>query len=521
MTEANPGADTSTPNQPASPRTITVYAPATGAPLGEVPVHSPAEVRQAVERARVAQRAWGQVPLAERAARVARIGELFLDRADELVDVLVREGGKPRVEALTHEVTVTVDLCHYYTRHATRILADQPIELHLLKHRRSYITYVPMGVIGVIAPWNFPLVIPMGSVIEALIAGNGVVLKPSEYTPLIALKAREIALAAGIPADLFQVVTGDGSTGAALVDAGVQKVIFTGAVATGRRVGAACGERLIPCVLELGGKAPLIACEDCDIERTAQAIVYGGFANAGQVCISVERVLAHEAVHDRLLDRVVDLTRALRQGDPAEREVDVGAIIFPRQIDVAEAHVRDAIAKGAVVLTGGQRRPGPGNFFEPTILANCRPDMTVMREEIFGPIVPFMKVRDEEEAIRLANDSHLGLNAYVFSRDRERAREIAERIEAGTVMVNDVLSAYGAMEAPFGGIKASGYGRVHSDDSLRGMCYARHINYDRVPMPARMPFYYPYSEGMYRTMLTAARALFGRHGFLGRLADLF
>ncbi|MGZ4779643.1 MAG: aldehyde dehydrogenase family protein, partial [Thermoanaerobaculia bacterium] len=359
------------------------------------------------------------------------------------------------------------------------------------------------------------------SVIEALIAGDAVVVKPSEVTPLILLKAREIALEAGIPADLFQVITGDGRTGGALIDAGVQKVIFTGAVSTGRRVGARCAEKLIPCVLELGGKAPLLALEDCDIELTARAIVYGGFANAGQVCISVERVLAHEAIHDRLVDRVVELTRKLRQGDPAQGEVDVGAIIFPKQIDIAEAHLRDAVSKGAVVATGGQRKPVAGNFFEPTVLTNCRNDMTVMRDEIFGPIVPIMKVRDEEEAIRIANDSDLGLNAYVFSKNRDRAREVAERIEAGTVMINDVLSAYGAVEAPFGGIKNSGYGRVHSDDSLRSMCYARHINYDRMNVPLNDLFWYPHTDSKFRTVKSALKTLFSRHGFLGKLADLF
>ena len=491
---------------PPAGATLQVHSPATGDVIGELPVASEQDVRHVVERARIAQRAWAARPLEER---------------DELVDVLMREAGKPRNEALAHEVLTTVDLCHYYTRHALRILADESIELHLLKHRRSYVTYVPMGVIGVISPWNFPLVIPMGSVIEALIAGNAVVVKPSEITPLVMIKAREIAIDAGIPADLFQIVTGFGPTGAALIDAGIQKLIFTGAVNTGRRVAARCGERLIPCVLELGGKAPLLALEDCDVEFTARAIVNGGFANSGQVCVSVERVLAHETIHDRLVDRVVEMTKKLRQGDPMKGEVDVGAIIFPKQIDIAEAHIRDAVAKGAVVATGGQRSMEAGNFFEPTVLTNCRNDMTVMREEIFGPIVPIMKIRDEEEAIRIANEIDLGLNAYVFSKDRDRARRIAERIEAGTIMVNDVLSSYGAVEAPFGGIKNSGYGRVHSDASLRAMCYARHVNYDRISVPVNDLLWYPYTDSKFRTVKGALKTLFSRHGFLGRLADLF
>src|SRR5262249_39470192 len=224
------------------------------------------------------------------------------------------------------------------------------------------------------------------------------VLKPSEVTPLVALKAKEIWDGAGLPEDLFQVVTGYGPTGAALIDAGIQFLVFTGGVATGKKVAAACGERLIPCVMELGGKAPLIACSDAEIERTARAITFGGFSNAGQVCISVERVYAHRDVHDKIVDRVVELTRDLKQGDPATEIVDVGAIIFAPQIDVAERHIADAVEKGAVVKAGGKRVTGKGQFFEPTVLTNCDHSMTVMRDEIFGPIVPFMKVASEEEA---------------------------------------------------------------------------------------------------------------------------
>jgi succinate-semialdehyde dehydrogenase/glutarate-semialdehyde dehydrogenase len=375
-----------------------------------------------------------------------------------------------------------------------------------------------MGVIGVISPWNFPLAIPMCSVLQALIAGNAVVVKPSELTPLTLLKAQEFVRQAGLPAELFQVVTGGGRTGAALIDAGIQKLVFTGGVSTGRRVGAACAERLIPCVLELGGKAPLIATEDCDVERTARAIVLGGFCNAGQACISVERVLAHEAVYEPLVARVVELTRALRQGDPRAGDVDVGALTFSQRADVAEALIQDALAQGATLATGGQRKPGPGCFFEPTVLTGCTPAMRVMHEEIFGPVVPMMKVRDVEEAITLANASPLGLHAYVFSRDKARARELARRLEAGTVMTNDVLLSFAAPEAPFGGIKDSGNGLVHGDEALREMCHARHLNTGRVPLPLDTPFGFPYTAGKLRLLKGVVRALFKR-GFLGRLAD--
>ncbi|MGK4001416.1 aldehyde dehydrogenase family protein [Sorangium sp. So ce1036] len=514
MAQAFPASTTTTP----APRTLVLHSPIDGSRRGEVPLMGDAEVRAAVERARAAQRAWAELPIEARAERVARIIDAFVERMDDLVDAVVLETGKPRNDALAEWITVA-DVCHYFTRHAARILADTPIKLHHMKWRGSYVTHVPMGVIGVISPWNLPLAIPMGSVIEALIAGNAVVVKPSELTPLALLKAREITDAAGIPSDLFQVVTGDGRTGAALIDAGVQKVVFTGGVSTGRRVGAACAERLIPCVLELGGKAPLIACSDCDVERTARSIVAGGFINSGQLCISVERVLATEAVHDRLVERVVALTRELRQGDARARDVEVGPMIFARQIDIVEAHIKDAVARGAHVATGGRRVEGPGMFFEPTVLTRCTPEMTVMREEIFGPIVPIMKVRDEEEAIRLANDSSLGLHAYVFSQDKARARAIAARVEAGTVMINDVLVSYCAPEAPFGGIKSSGYGRVHSDESLRAMCHPRHVNYDRFAMPLNSPLLFPYTSAKYRGLRAAIVATFKRAPLVGRLAD--
>ncbi len=500
---------------------IISYAPATGEVLGDVPIESADAVRAAVERARAAQEAWALLPIEERCERILRFRDAIVDRAEEIVELLVKECGKPRAEALMHEVMVTVDLATYYAKRAAKVLAPREIELHLLKHRRSYVHYAPRGVVAIISPWNFPFVIPVGDAITALIAGNAVVLKPSEVTPLIALKAKEIYDSAGLPDDLFQVVTGDGSTGAALIDARPDKVVCTGSVVTGRKVAAACGERLIPCTVELGGKAAAIVCADADVERAARGVVFGGFANSGQVCVSVERVYAHESIYDRLVQRVTELTTQLRQGDPDSHSTDVGAIIFPKQIDVALGHIEDAVAKGARVQTGGKRREGEGQFFEPTVLAGCTQDMSVMREEIFGPVVPIMKVRDEEEAVRLANDSHLGLMGYVFTRDRDKGRRLAERVRAGTVMVNDVLSAYAAPEAPFGGIKESGFGRVHGEEGLREMCEIRHVNYDRVTLGSRDPLWYPYGEKTYNAALKGLRLLFRRGSTVQKLLDLF
>ncbi len=500
---------------------IRSYAPATGELVGEAPNTTADEVRLCVARAHRAQEAWAALPVEERAARVLRYRDAIVDRSDEIVDLLARECGKPRHEALLHEVMVVADIATYFAKHARAILEARQLSLHLMKHRKSFIHYVPRGVVGVISPWNYPFQLPLRDVITALIAGNAAVLKPSEVTPMIALKAKEIWDAAGLPEDVFQVVTGYGPTGAALIDAGIQFLVFTGGVATGKKVAAACGERLIPCVMELGGKAPLIACSDADVERTARAVTFGGFSNCGQVCVSVERVYAHRDVHDRILERVVELTRELKQGDPAREVVDVGAIIFAPQIEIAEKHIADAVAKGAVVRAGGKRLPGKGQFFEPTVLANCDHSMTVMRDEIFGPIVPFMKVASEEEAVRLANESHLGLNAYVFSADREHGHRLAERVEAGSVCVNDVLINGGTVEAPFGGIKQSGFGRAMGDDALREMCDQRHISVDRVGLGSRDPLWFPYTEKSYAWFKKGLKVMFGGGGIVKRISELF
>jgi acyl-CoA reductase-like NAD-dependent aldehyde dehydrogenase len=492
-----------------SKSTITSVNPATKAPLGEVPDMTAADINAAIAAARAAQRAWAQVPLAERCKRVLRFAEVLMERAEEVIDLLVAEGGKTRQEALGMEVIVVADLTRYFCKHAPAMLAPEPVPLHLLKHRASYLHFTPRGVIGIIAPWNFPFSIPIGETVMSLIAGNAVVLKPSEVTPLIALKSRELFLAAGLPPDLFQVVTGRGPAGAALIDGGIDYCVFTGSVATGKKVAAACGERLIGCTLELGGKAPAIVCGDADLDRAAQAITWGGFANSGQVCASVERVYAVEAVHDALVDRIVAEAKELRQGDGARDDVDVGAMAWDRQLDHVEKIVAQAVSAGAKVETGGKRGPAGGLFFQPTVLTGCAQDMDVMRKEIFGPVIPIMRVADEEEAIRLANDSHLGLLAYVFTKDRERGKRIAERVEAGTVMINDVLNTYACPETPWGGVKQSGIGRTHSVHGLRDLCETRHVNHDRISM-AREVWWYPYKPGTFRALLRGAKLLFGK-----------
>lgn len=493
-----------------SSATITSINPATGEPLGEVPDMTAEQVHAAIARARAAQREWARVPLETRCRRVARFAEVLMSRADEVIDVLTREAGKTRLEALGMEVVVVADLVRYFCKHAPEMLAPEPVPLHLLKHRGSYLHFVPRGVIGVIAPWNFPFSIPLGETMMSVIAGNGVVLKPSEVTPLIALKAKELFEASDLPPDLFQVVTGRGPAGAALIDGGIDYCVFTGSVNTGKKVAAACGERLIGCTLELGGKAPALVCGDADLDRAAQAITWGGFANAGQVCASVERVYAVDSIHDALVEKIAKQARELRQGDASSSEdIDMGAMSWDQQVNNVERLVNAAVSAGAKVEAGGKRRAGKGMFFEPTVLSNCTQDMDVMRKEIFGPVIPIMRVQNEEEAVRLANDSHLGLLAYVFTRDRERGKRLAERIEAGTVMVNDVLNTFACPETPWGGVKQSGIGRTHSMHGLRDLCETRHVNYDRVAF-GREVWWYPYREGTFKALLRGARLLFGK-----------
>ncbi len=497
--------------QPQDSSTIISINPATGETLGEVPDMSAEQVRAAVDAARTAQQAWGNMPIEERCRRVRRFAAELMSRADEVIDIITAEGGKTRIESLNMEVAVVADLTQYFCKHSPRLLSPETIPLHLFKHRASYVHYVPRGVIGVIAPWNFPFGIPIGEVIMSVIAGNGVVLKPSEVTPLVALKAKEIFDDCGLPKELFQVVTGRGATGAALVDSGIDFCVFTGSVNTGKKVAAACGERLIPVTLELGGKAPAVVCADADLERAAKAITWGGFANSGQICCSVERVYAHQAVHDELVERIVGETNKLRQGDGSRDDVDVGAMTWDRQVDNVETLVNAAVADGAKLQTGGKRREGEGMFFEPTVLTGCNHDMDIMRHEIFGPAIPIMKVVSEAEAVQLANDSHLGLLAYVFTKDKTKGKRLAEKIEAGTVMVNDVLNTYGCPETPWGGVKMSGLGRTHSVIGLRDLCELRHVNSDRFSLKREL-WWYPYSPKTFKILKRAMKFMLGRGG---------
>lgn len=486
--------------------------PATLELIDEFEVQSESDVRAAVERARKAQPEWAALKVAERGRILTRALPMMVERQEDLVGVIVRETGKPRPEALA-EVLGACDALQFYAKRAPKFLADRTIPMHLLRTKKLRIAYRPLGVVGIITPWNFPFMLAFNPTIQALLAGNAVVLKPSEVTPFSGVLVQEVLRSVRLPDGLFQVVLGDGTTGAALVESGVQKICFTGSVRTGRKVGEACGRNLVPFTLELGGKDPMIVCADADLERAANGAVYGAFSNAGQVCVSTERVYVVDEVADAFTQKVVEKTAALRQG--AEGEFEVGPMIWPSQLEIVERHVADAKARGAEVRTGGRRNPDhPGLFYEPTVLTGVDHEMTVMCEETFGPVLPIMRVRDEDEALRLANDSRYGLNANVWTRDRRKGERIAKAVQSGSVVVNDCMLTYGATESPFGGVKDSGIGQVNGEAGLRSFSHAQSIIIDR--FGAKTEFlWYPYSVKKLAWLQRVMRWVWGTP--LGRL----
>jgi succinate-semialdehyde dehydrogenase/glutarate-semialdehyde dehydrogenase len=464
-------------------REVVSYDPATGEEVGRVPLRAADEVSAAVARARAAQKGWGALSFKERAGVVLRARSLALEAMDEIAALISRESGKPAAEALAMEIVPALDLMQFFARKSERMLRPEKIDIGLYRFlgRSSIVEYRPLGVVGIISPWNFPWATPLGEVVMALMAGNAVVLKPSELTPLVGLKVGEVFARAGLPEGVLEVVTGDGSTGAALVEAGVDKLMFTGSVPTGRRVAEAAARRLLPVVLELGGKDPMIVFEDADLSAASGAAVWGAFANSGQACASVERCYVHERVAEEFTRRVVEKVKTLRQ-EPGVA-CDLGSMSSERQFRTVEEHVREAVARGARVLAGGGRARGcseRGWFHEPTVLADVDHSMAVMREETFGPVLPLMTFRDEEEAVRLANDSDFGLTASVWTKDLRRGRRVASRIEAGTVMVNEVLYTHGIAQTPWGGVKQSGLGRTHGRLGLLELVAPHHVHVNRL-----------------------------------------
>jgi acyl-CoA reductase-like NAD-dependent aldehyde dehydrogenase len=490
---------------------IPVQNPATGEVIGQVADTSAAEVAELVALGRAAQPGWQALGFDGRARVLLALRKWLMDNADDVVKTLVAETGKTYEDAYMAELMYTGGALTYWAKHAEGWLAEErvPVKTLAVKGKKMVTRYEPLGVVGIIGPWNYPLTNSFGDSIPALMAGNSVVLKPSELTPLTSLELAKGLRAAGLPEHVFQVATGRGATGEALVDE-ADMVMFTGSTATGKKVMARAAQTLTPVSLELGGKDPMIVLADADVERAANAAVYYSMFNGGQTCISVERVYVEDGVYDDFVDRVVKKVRRIRQGESTgPGTIEVGAMTSAGQLEIVERHVADAVAKGARALTGGKRgADGDGWFYEPTVLVDVDHTMQAMTDETFGPTLPIMRVADAEEALKLANDSPYGLAASIYG-ERERAESLARRVQAGAVCVNDALLNYVAVELPMGGWKASGMGTRHGAGGIRKYTKQQSLFISRVHLRREL-FMFPYTAKSSKLLFKGVRLLYGR-----------
>ncbi len=478
--------------------TLPSINPATGEVLAYIEKTPAASVAGIVGRARIAQANWAGVPVRERANRLDVLRARILLTRNELADAIVEESGKPRVEALFADIFVALDSAKYWPRNAAAAMRTKRVPHHSMaaKAKRGYLISEPVGVIGIISSWNYPLAIPLSQIIPAVVAGNAVVCKTSDFTPRCGQLIAKLFVDAGFPTDLVNVIQGGGEVGQALIDASPDKVMFTGSVATGRRVAESCAKKLIPSVLELGGKDAMIVLADADIKAASSAAVWGSYTNCGQVCLSVERLFVERSVADKFIELCVEKTKKLRMGPGSDGSTDIGPLIRPQHVNRMLDLLTDAISRGAKILSGGKARPDLGpNFFEPTVVSGVNASMRLFQEETFGPILAVQIVADAEEALRLANDSDFTLAASVWTRDKSQGLDIARRLNAGAVMVNDVISYFAIAEAPHGGCKASGWGRTHGMAGLQEMVQTKYVDMDLMPRTEK-PWWYRYGEGL-------------------------
>jgi acyl-CoA reductase-like NAD-dependent aldehyde dehydrogenase len=490
------------------------FNPATGELVGTVETITPDHVQGVVDDVAQVQPFWAQLSLADRARYMRRTADALVEQLDEIAQLLTREQGKPLTESYTMELIPTIDALHWCADAGPRILADERVSYPQVfwKVKRSFFSYEPLGVVGVIAPWNYPWSIPFGEVAIALMCGNGVVLKPASLTPLLGERIQKVFEDGGLPEGLVRTVHGGGAIGQALCEGSTAKIFFTGSVEVGRKVGEICASQLKGSVLELGGKDPQIVCADADLANAVSGCVWGAFANAGQTCSGIERTYVVADVADQFLAGVRRETERLTVGDPLRWETEIGPMVSAQQADLVTELVDDAISAGADRVIGGPREIDgyPGRFIAPTILAGVEDEMRIMREEIFGPVAPIVVVGSEEEALKRANDSNFGLGASVWTRDRAKGERIARRIESGMVWINDHSYSHGAAQCSWGGVKESGVGRSHSKFGMYECVNIKLVAWE--PGLTRNFWWQPYDETLGIALRSSARILYGRSG---------
>ncbi|MBV9886936.1 MAG: aldehyde dehydrogenase family protein [Acidobacteria bacterium] len=472
--------------------------PATGETISWVDATPLDQVASIVARARTAQKSWALRPIADRCDLLKKLREQMFIMRDALADAVVRESGKSRAEALFSDIFVSLDTAAYLAANAEQILATEPVPHHNIaaKAKTGELRHEPLGVIGIISSWNYPLAIPLGQIIPAVVAGNAVVCKTSDFTPQCGTLIEKLFIDSGFPKDLVTIVQGGAEVGRALIDATPDKILFTGSVETGRRVAEACAACLIPTVLELGGKDAMVVLADANLEIAASGAVWGSFTNCGQVCLSVERIFVEQSVAEKFAALCVEKTKKLRLGHGSDPTTDVGPLIRPQHVQRMASLIEDATARGAKVLTGGNPRPDLGpNFFEPTVIIDVDSTSRLFQEETFGPILAIQRVANADEAIARANDSRFALAASVWTANTALAKKIAAQLRAGSVMINDTISYYAIAEAPHGGCGLSGWGRAHGKTGLLEMVQTKYIDVDRTPGRAK-PWWFRYNADL-------------------------
>jgi acyl-CoA reductase-like NAD-dependent aldehyde dehydrogenase len=502
---------------PAGAETFDVHNPVDGSVVETVEVTSPERVAEVVARVRAAQPEWERMGIKARYAWLGKLRDWILNNNDHLADLMQRETGKVRADAEL-EGPFIADAINFWGKRAEGFLAEETPPSHnpMFKVKRLQITYRPYPVVGVISPWNFPVILAYDDAIPALMAGAAAVVKPSEVTPLVAMEiARAWKDEIGGP-DVLDVVNGTADTGGALIDE-VDFLQFTGSEQTGKIVMKRAADTLTPVSLELGGKDPMIVLADANVERAVNAAAFGGLANTGQICMAIERVYVEEPIYDEFVTKLAARVRELRQGvDDRSFKQDVGAMTFPHQLEIVSDHVEDARGKGARILTGGTRKDGPGDWYEPTVVADADHSMKVMVDETFGPVLGVMKVKDADEAVRMANDTRYGLSASVMSKDTKRAEQVARRLEVGATNIDDVLTNYFLQDLPMGGWKSSGVGFRHGEYGIKRFCRTEAIVSPRFRQGKRDPLWFPHRRRERRVVAAIFRFINAR-GLRNRL----